>query len=224
MRSLEAKIVVLGSQGVGKTSLVLRYVGKLFPHTVSPTIGASFFTFKMTVENYRVKLQLWDTAGQERFRSMAPMYYRKANAAMLVYDITSSLSFELIQGWVTELKRNVEGRLVLCLVGNKSDLGDQRAVSHEQAQEYAESIDAFFFETSALTNSGVQEAFLQVSLGLIRMNKEIIMDMSDEVSVRPSVGTALMEDEADDHVRLEQYRRANDTGHKMGSGRRCCTV
>jgi Ras-related protein Rab-21 len=222
MRSLEAKIVVLGSQGVGKTSLVLRYVGKLFPHTVSPTIGASFFTFKMTVENYRVKLQLWDTAGQERFRSMAPMYYRKANAAMLVYDITSLSSFESIQGWVTELKRNVEGGLVLCLVGNKTDLGSQRAVSREQAQEYAESIDACFFETSALTNSGVQEAFLRVSLGLIKMNKEILSDMSDEISLRPSIGTERMDAGIDGQIRMDKSKQADKA--VSGPGGRCCRL
>lgn len=100
MKALEAKVVVLGTQGVGKTSIVVRYVGKIFSKKVSPTIGSSFFTFKMTVDNYRVKLQLWDTAGQERFRSMAPMYYRKANAAFIVYDITSYESFDSVKSWV----------------------------------------------------------------------------------------------------------------------------
>eukprot|EP00045_Choanoeca_perplexa_P000057 m.12878 g.12878 ORF g.12878 m.12878 type:complete len:132 (+) comp10046_c0_seq1:27-422(+) len=106
--SSEAKIVLLGSQSVGKTSLVLRYVEGTFQAVGSPTIGASFFTHKLTVDGTRVKLQLWDTAGQERFRSMAPMYYRGASAALLVYDVTSANSLEEAKSWAAELQRNTE--------------------------------------------------------------------------------------------------------------------
>ncbi|XP_068622363.1 uncharacterized protein [Battus philenor] len=105
MKVVEAKIVVLGSQGVGKTSLVVRYIGKMFSKHISPTIGASFFTCNINLQEARVKLQVWDTAGQERFRSMAPMYYRNANAALLVFDITSVASFAAIKSWVKELQR-----------------------------------------------------------------------------------------------------------------------
>ncbi|KAK3790083.1 hypothetical protein RRG08_030504 [Elysia crispata] len=173
MKSLEAKVVVLGSQGVGKTSVVIRYVGGMFSKAVSPTIGASFFTYKMTLEQYRVKLQVWDTAGQERFRSMAPMYYRKANAAMLMYDITSLESFYDIKDWVKELKKNVDTPIVLCLLGNKSDLDSGRKVSKEDAEEYAASIDALFYETSALKNMGIEDAFLQVSKNLINLYETV---------------------------------------------------
>ncbi|XP_076324553.1 uncharacterized protein LOC143232697 isoform X3 [Tachypleus tridentatus] len=100
MDSLEAKVVVLGSQGVGKTSVVVRYIGKAFSRHLSPTIGASFFTCKLTIQGFHVKLQIWDTAGQERFRSMAPMYYRNANAALLVFDITSYESYLNMKTWV----------------------------------------------------------------------------------------------------------------------------
>ncbi|KAK7475735.1 hypothetical protein BaRGS_00033007 [Batillaria attramentaria] len=169
MKSIEAKVVVLGSQGVGKTSVVIRYVGGMFSKAVSPTIGASFFTYKMTLDGYRVKLQVWDTAGQERFRSMAPMYYRKANAAMLVYDITSLESFYDIKDWVKELKKNVDTPIVMCLLGNKADLDSGRKVPTEEAAEYAASIEALFFETSALKNTGIEDAFLQVSKQLIKL-------------------------------------------------------
>ncbi|XP_064644969.1 ras-related protein Rab-31-like [Lineus longissimus] len=169
IKCVEAKIVVLGTQGVGKTSLVIRYIGNTFNKHASPTIGASFFTCKLAVDNYRVKLQVWDTAGQERFRSMAPMYYRKSNAAMLVFDLSSHDSFEDVKSWVTELKRNVEGQIVLCLLGNKCDLEDQREVEKTVALDYAASIGAIYFETSALSNEGIHEAFLQVALRLITL-------------------------------------------------------
>ncbi|OWF47325.1 Ras-related protein Rab-31 [Mizuhopecten yessoensis] len=153
MKSIEAKVVVLGSQGVGKTSVVIRYVGGMFSKAVSPTIGASFFTYKMTLNNYRIKLQVWDTAGQERFRSMAPMYYRKANAAMLIYDLTSADSFYDIKDWVGELKKNVDTPIVMCLVGNKCDMSDCREVTSIDAEEYASTIGALNHETSALKNT-----------------------------------------------------------------------
>ncbi|XP_069102739.1 ras-related protein Rab-31-like [Argopecten irradians] len=169
MKSIEAKVVVLGSQGVGKTSVVIRYVGGMFSKAVSPTIGASFFTYKMTINNYRIKLQVWDTAGQERFRSMAPMYYRKANAAMLIYDLTSADSFYDIKDWVSELKKNVDTPIVMCLVGNKCDLSDNREVAAGDAEEYASNIGALNHETSALKNTGIDEAFLQVAQQLIKL-------------------------------------------------------
>ncbi|XP_033724922.1 ras-related protein Rab-31-like [Pecten maximus] len=169
MKSIEAKVVVLGSQGVGKTSVVIRYVGGMFSKAVSPTIGASFFTYKMTVNNYRIKLQVWDTAGQERFRSMAPMYYRKANAAMLIYDMTSADSFYDIKDWVSELKKNVDTPIAMCLVGNKCDLADNREVTAGDAEEYASNIGALNHETSALKNTGIDEAFLQVAQQLIKL-------------------------------------------------------
>ncbi|XP_065187620.1 uncharacterized protein LOC135818199 [Sycon ciliatum] len=170
--TIEAKIVVLGAQGAGKTSLVLRHMNKSqFSSAVSPTIGASFFTSRMTVDVDRVKLQLWDTAGQERFRSMAPMYYRNANAALIVYDITAADTFEAVASWVAELRQNVDYKMVLCLIGNKVDLEDRRVVTKRAGQEYANSIDASFFETSALGNICVHEAFLQVALDLIECER-----------------------------------------------------
>lgn len=171
MKSIEAKVVVLGSQGVGKTSVVIRYVGGMFSKAVSPTIGASFFTYKLTLDGYRIKLQVWDTAGQERFRSMAPMYYRKANAAMLVYDITSLESFYDIKDWVKELKKNVDTPIAMCLLGNKCDLDSVRKVSKEEAAEFAASIEALFFETSALKNTGIEDAFLQVAKQLLKIHE-----------------------------------------------------
>lgn len=167
--SIEAKVVILGTQGVGKTSLVLRHVGSSFSSSVSPTIGASFFNFSMTVNGCRIKLQLWDTAGQERFRSMAPMYYRRANAAMIVYDITSEKSFEEAQTWAKELESKVDCKLALCVVGNKSDLAEQRQVSRDRGEEFAHQLGAMFSETSAASNAGVKEAFLKIAHGVITL-------------------------------------------------------
>ncbi|KAI6657920.1 Ras-related protein Rab-22A-like [Oopsacas minuta] len=180
MQNLDTKVVCLGTQGVGKTSIVMRYVGKMFSNNVNPTIGASFFTFRMNIENYRVQLQLWDTAGQERFRSMAPMYYRNANAALVVYDITEANSLDLAKDWVKELQQNVEHNIAMCLIGNKSDLDEHRQVTTEEGKEYADSINAIFVETSAKENTGVKEAFLQITQELIKRHKHKLTTMSPD--------------------------------------------
>ncbi|XP_061381392.1 uncharacterized protein LOC116776318 [Danaus plexippus] len=175
MKVVEAKIVVLGSQGVGKTSLVVRYIGKMFSKHISPTIGASFFTCNINLEDSRIKLQVWDTAGQERFRSMAPMYYRNANAALLVYDITSANSFASIKSWVKELQSNVGDPIVLSLVGNKSDLECHRAVSASEAAQYAEEIGAAYCETSALHDQGIDQVFLATASELLKLSNSSLV-------------------------------------------------
>lgn len=106
--AIEAKVAILGRQAVGKTSLVTRYIHHTFSEHTPSTIGASFVTTKIDVEGSECRLQLWDSAGQERFRAMTQMYYRGANAVILVYDITNEESFRDIDTWVEELRRNME--------------------------------------------------------------------------------------------------------------------
>ncbi|THC94429.1 hypothetical protein EYZ11_006097 [Aspergillus tanneri] len=125
--SLEAKIVVLGAQGVGKTSLVQRYVKNAFnPSGTASTVGASFVTKRVldSASDTIVRLQIWDTAGQERFRSISRLYYRGANACLLCYDITDEQSFQEMTGWLLELKNNLteDDPIVIHVVGTKSDI------------------------------------------------------------------------------------------------------
>jgi small GTP-binding protein len=127
--SLEAKIVVLGAQGVGKTSLVSRFINPHLPlsATAPPsTIGASFVTKRVTDPDTSttVRLQIWDTAGQERFRSISRLYYRGAHAGLLCYDITDEKSWEEMKGWLRELKAQCgEGEeVIIHVVGTKSDI------------------------------------------------------------------------------------------------------
>jgi len=163
---IEAKIVFLGDTGVGKTSIVVRYVEQRFSSSVSPTIGASFLSKFVTVNGVRVKLQLWDTAGQERFRSLAPMYYRGAAAAVLIFDITSMESYLRVKEWVKELRANVFDEILLFVVGNQVDKSG-RQVESSEATDYAHSIGGHFFETSARKNTGIEELFLSIALQLV---------------------------------------------------------
>uniref|UniRef100_A0A6P7F8L7 Ras-related protein RABF2b-like n=1 Tax=Diabrotica virgifera virgifera TaxID=50390 RepID=A0A6P7F8L7_DIAVI len=169
MKHIVGKVVLLGHQGVGKTATVTRYVEKSFPQQTTPTVGASFFTCKVVVEDHLVTLQIWDTAGQERFKAMAPMFYRNANAALLVFDISSRDSFESIKMWVQELKGNVYEPMVLCVIGNKIDLSEIRRVTRDEALSYSNSIDAIYLECSAKTDQGVGMIFERIAQGLLRL-------------------------------------------------------
>jgi len=163
--SVDAKVVLLGDTGVGKTSLALRFVQDSFTSRTAPTVGASFLTKVMLVDDCKIKLRLWDTAGQERFRSLAPMYYRQACAAVIVFDITREDSFNKMCDWVRELQINLAEEIILVVVGNKIDLGENcRKVSKATAEEYARSIGALkYIEASAKTGEGIQETFLHIA-------------------------------------------------------------
>merc|ERR1711985_223339 len=144
---VQFKLVLLGDSAVGKSSLVLRFVrGQFFEYQES-TIGAAFLTQTVALNDTTVKFEIWDTAGQERYHSLAPMYYRGAAAAIIVYDITSTDSFNRAKNWVRELQRQGNPELIVALAGNKADLAAQRAVEPAEAQGYADENGLFFVET-----------------------------------------------------------------------------
>ncbi|KAL1613554.1 Vacuolar protein sorting-associated protein 21 [Diplodia seriata] len=120
--SSSVKLVLLGEAAVGKSSLVMRFVNNDFQENKEPTIGAAFLTQKCNLPTRTIKFEIWDTAGQERFASLAPMYYRNAQAALVVYDITKASSLTKAQHWVAELQRQASPGIVIALVGNKADL------------------------------------------------------------------------------------------------------
>ena len=109
-----------------------------------------------------IKAQIWDTAGQERYRAITSAYYRGAVGALVVYDITKDVSFENVEKWLAELKENATADITMMLVGNKTDLANQRLVSTEQGKAYAESRGITFLEASALQNANVEASFLQI--------------------------------------------------------------
>jgi len=162
-QQLEAKVVLLGDSGVGKTSIAVRYVQGLFAEDQPSTIGASFFTKRLTADDYKVKMQIWDTAGQERFRSMAPMYYRGSQGAVVMYDVSSEESFTGVETWIQELRDSVQGSLVIAVVGNKCDIEpEKRVIPTERGKEFALAHDCLFFETSAKNDTGIVELFQDI--------------------------------------------------------------
>ncbi|XP_045701668.1 ras-related protein Rab-17 isoform X1 [Phyllostomus hastatus] len=166
------KLVLLGSGSVGKSSLAMRYVKDDF-RSILPTVGCAFFTKVVELGAASAKLEIWDTAGQEKYHSVCHLYFRGANAALLVYDITSKESFLKAQQWLADLEKEFSpGEVVVMLVGNKTDLGEEREVALEEGKEFAESQRLLFMETSARANHQVTEAFSAVARELLRRAEE----------------------------------------------------
>jgi small GTP-binding protein len=152
-----------GESAVGKSSLVLRFVKGQFHEYQESTIGAAFLTQTVNLDDTTVKFEIWDTAGQERYHSLAPMYYRGAQAAIVVYDITNQDTFVRAKNWVKELQRQASPNIVIALSGNKADLASKRMVEYDEAQIYAEENSLLFMETSAKTAMNVNEIFLAIA-------------------------------------------------------------
>lgn len=185
------KLVLLGEAAVGKSSLVLRFVSNDFQENKEPTIGAAFLTQKCTIGDRTIKYEIWDTAGQERFASLAPMYYRNAQAAIVVYDITKPASFVQAKHWVKELHEQASKDITIALVGNKYDLVEDepedggnvgegeggtlellRKVSKEEGQALADEEGLLFFEASAKTSYNVNEVFVGIGEKIPDSNKQ----------------------------------------------------
>ncbi|XP_048133730.1 ras-related protein RHN1-like isoform X2 [Rhodamnia argentea] len=162
-KNIQAKLVLLGDMGAGKTSLVLRFVKGQFHEYQESTIGAAFFTQVLSLNEATVKFDIWDTAGQERYHSLAPMYYRGAAAAVVVYDLTSMDSFQRAKKWVQELQRQGNPKLIMFLVANKADLNEKRQVHNEEGEQYAKENGLSFLETSAKTAQNVNELFYEIA-------------------------------------------------------------
>jgi len=164
-KSVQVKLVLLGEAAVGKSSVVLRFVSNEFQANKEPTIGAAFLTQKCRLEDRILRYEIWDTAGQERFHSLAPMYYRNAQAAVVVYDVTKASSLEKAKSWVKELQRQANPNIVIALAGNKVDLvqasaSSPSAASPPESEDEADDATATPGETPGA--SGEPESLRQV--------------------------------------------------------------
>ncbi|KAJ4755078.1 Ras-related protein Rab-11B [Rhynchospora pubera] len=163
------KVVLIGDSAVGKSQLLSRFARNDFSLVAKATIGVEFQTKTIMIDHKTVKAQVWDTAGQERYRAVTSAYYRGALGAMLVYDITKQQSFEHASRWLKEIRSHADRNIVIMLVGNKCDLGTLRAVSTEDAKQFAQEENLFFMETSALETTNVETAFLMVLSEIYRI-------------------------------------------------------
>ncbi len=155
------KLIFLGDQNVGKSSILNRFLNDTFVEEYQATIGLDFQSKNVQIENQDIHLLLYDTAGQEKFRSLIPMYTRDANIILLVYDITNKESFNNLSLWLKDLTNINFDEVIFCIVGNKIDLSDKRVVEKEEGEKFGEEHDFIFQEVSAKTGEGFSELFYQ---------------------------------------------------------------
>ncbi|OQU94577.1 small GTP-binding protein domain-containing protein isoform 6 [Cladophialophora immunda] len=182
------KLVFLGEQSVGKTSLITRFMYDSFDTTYQATIGIDFLSKTMYLEDRTVRLQLWDTAGQERFRSLIPSYIRDSSVAVVVYDISSRKTFEQTRKWIDDVRGERGNDVIVVLVGNKTDLGDsKREVTTQQGEEEAKRAGAIFMETSAKLGHNVKALFRRIAQALPGMEGEGEQQPNPQSKLHPQV-------------------------------------
>ncbi|KAK2593504.1 GTPase Ryh1 [Conoideocrella luteorostrata] len=160
------KLVFLGEQSVGKTSLITRFMYDSFDNMYQATIGIDFLSKTMYLEDRTVRLQLWDTAGQERFRSLIPSYIRDSSVAVVVYDVSNAKSFQNTKKWIDDVRAERGNDVIIVLVGNKTDLNEKREVTTQQGEDEAKKNNLMFMETSAKLGHNVKNLFKRIAHAL----------------------------------------------------------
>uniref|UniRef100_A0A6Q2WST3 RAB6A, member RAS oncogene family n=1 Tax=Esox lucius TaxID=8010 RepID=A0A6Q2WST3_ESOLU len=177
------KLVFLGEQSVGKTSLITRFMYDSFDNTYQATIGIDFLSKTMYLEDRTVRLQLWDTAGQERFRSLIPSYIRDSTVAVVVYDITNVNSFQQTTKWIDDVRTERGSDVIIMLVGNKTDLADKR-FAIEEGERKAKELNVMFIETSAKAGYNVKQLFRRVAAALPGMESTQDKSREDMIDIK----------------------------------------
>ncbi len=166
------KIIIFGDGGVGKTTLITRYLTGIFKSDELITIGVDFHVKKIEIEGKRVSLQIWDFAGEERFRFLLPSYVIGASGGIFLYDITRYSSFKNFDSWLEIFKKGYRGenhQIPVLMVGSKLDLEYKRAVSREEAYEIAKKNNLYgYIECSAKDGQSVEDIFLEMGRLMIR--------------------------------------------------------
>ncbi|CAH9086585.1 unnamed protein product [Cuscuta europaea] len=160
------KLLLIGDSGVGKSCLLLRFADDSYLESYISTIGVDFKIRTVEQDGKTIKLQIWDTAGQERFRTITSSYYRGAHGIIVVYDVTDMESFNNVKQWLSEIDRYASDNVNKLLVGNKSDLTAQKAVSYEVAKAFADEIGIPLLETSAKNAQNVEQAFMEMTASI----------------------------------------------------------
>jgi len=179
---MKIKMILIGEQFVGKTCIINRYIDHEYIANPGTTIGSNYTSKNITIEDLKkeVILEIWDTAGQELYRSFVKLFYKEAKIAILVYDICNKKSFDEIKNyWYNEVK-SYNKNIIIGIAGNKSDLIEKEQVNEDEARKYAKEINAVFRLTSALSNIGIDELFLELIKKYIHENKNQIDTISSE--------------------------------------------
>ena len=175
------KIIVIGDSGVGKSCLTTQAVRNNFQEFYQATVGFEFLTFNLRINNNVVKLQIWDTCGQEVYKSLISNFYRNSSLALILYAINNRDSFKHAENWLNDLKNQSNPNVRVFLVGNKSDLENERVVTKEEAEKFKDEkkLDKFI-ETSAKTGENARSALLEAAKLLYKDYLKAKQDLKNE--------------------------------------------
>jgi len=179
------KLLLIGDSGVGKSCLLLRFADDTYTESYISTIGVDFKIRTIELDGKTIKLQIWDTAGQERFRTITSSYYRGAHGIIVVFDVTDLESFNNVKQWLHEIDRYASENVNKLLVGNKCDLTSKRAVTTEQAKEFADQLGIEYLETSAKNATNVEKAFTTMAAQIKARYKTQPSQSNSNVRVAP---------------------------------------
>ncbi len=155
------KITLFGPGGVGKTSLLLRYIKDHFSDDLKKTIGSNFLIKDVELDGKSIRLLLWDIGGQPQFHKLRTIYFKGSNAALGVFDLSSSQTLLKIPGWISSIKKTVKKTIPMVLIGNKADL--EREVDRLEAEDLAKRLNCEYMETSAKTGENVELVFEKIA-------------------------------------------------------------
>ena len=156
------KVVVVGDSGVGKTNIIKRFISNKFIANSKATVGVEFTNKSYRINDRVFKIEIWDTAGQERYKSITAAYYKGAKGALVVYDTTQKESYDNIDKWMLEIKDKGSKDMKIMIIGNKTDLINERKISTKEALEKAKIMNTPMMETSALNATNIKEAFFDL--------------------------------------------------------------
>ena len=162
------KITLLGDKNVGKTSLVYRYIENKFRESYKATLGVNLLKKDMEVDGDGVSAQIWDLGGQDSFKSLRKLYLEGSNGALVMFDLTERKTFDKLNEWIESFKE-VRGEQPLVLIGNKSDLENQRKITDMEASQYAKDNNMELILTSAKTGQNVEEAFIKLTKRILKI-------------------------------------------------------
>ena len=218
MADISLKVVLLGETAVGKSCLIARFISDIFQTNHITTMTGTYMSKDIFYEkaNKKLKYEIWDTAGQEKYRTINKMFYRDANVAILVLDITRKDTFEAIKNyWYDEVRNNGPEDIIFALAANKCDLYEYEEVTNTQLEEYAQSIGAIYKQTSALNNTGISDMFDNIGYKFLSPEnyKEYIKKTSSKKKLNLS---------EDYNHNFNNDKESNATSIKKRKKKSCC--
>ena len=213
----EYKIILVGDPGVGKTSIMTKFVSNEFQNTYLSTIGVEFKSKEIHINNNTcARLKIWDTCGQEKFRAITRQYFKNSEGVFVVFDLTNKETIKKLDIWMKDIKDNIDNDYFIFLIGNKSDVKERDLTIAEEAKQFAINKKINYYEVSAKTGSGIYNIFEKMASKLI--NKKKIEKSKEEINT----DKIDIENKINKNFNLDEYNHDRGTIEHVEKKSRCC--